>query len=312
MTRRALLIGIDDYPSAPLKACVNDAEELSKLLESNQSGSANFGIKLCLNLARKDQVMKEIRGLFEGRHDIALLYFSGHGLITGGEGYIVAPDYRKYDEGIPVRSILELSAQSKSLCKIIILDCCFSGTIGQLNGRSEDSLLPPDTVVLTACRTDEVAVEKNGHGIYTNLLLQALKGGAADLFGRISPASVYSFIDKSLGGWDQRPVFKANIDRLVTLRTVNPPIVEDALRAITQLFPEPYFQFKLDKTFEFTEPTAISENVAKFKILQKLERVGLVIPVEEEHLYWAAINEKYCCLTELGAHYWSMIFNKRF
>jgi hypothetical protein len=40
--------------------------------------------------------------------------------------------------------------------------------------------------------------------------------------------------------------------------------------------------------------------------LQRLNRVGLVIPVDADAMYWAAINEKSCKLTPLGKHYWSM------
>ena len=43
------------------------------------------------------------------------------------------------------------------------------------------------------------------------------------------------------------------------------------------------------------------------KELQKMERVGLVLPVGEEHMYWAAINGKSCKLTALGHRYWTLV-----
>lgn len=49
---------------------------------------------------------------------------------------------------------------------------------------------------------------------------QGLKGGAADIGGNITPASLYSFVDQSLGAWQQRPVFKTNISRFLPLRTI--------------------------------------------------------------------------------------------
>lgn len=36
--------------------------------------------------------------------------------------------------------------------------------------------------------------------------------------GDVTPGSIYAYIDRSLGGWEQRPVFKANIKRFVSLR----------------------------------------------------------------------------------------------
>ena len=44
-----------------------------------------------------------------------------------------------------------------------------------------------------------------------------------------------------------------------------------------------------------------------FKNLQKLESVGLVCPVGEEHMYYAAMNSKSCKLTPLGQHYWNLV-----
>ena len=38
--------------------------------------------------------------------------------------------------------------------------------------------------------------------------------------GDVTPGSIYAYIDRSLGGWEQRPVFKANIKRFVSLRSL--------------------------------------------------------------------------------------------
>jgi len=45
------------------------------------------------------------------------------------------------------------------------------------------------------------------------------------------------------------------------------------------------------------------EHTRIFKELQKCNRHGLVIPVDGDHMYYAAINSKGCKLTALGAHY---------
>ena len=34
MSRKALVVGIDDYQGCPLNGCVNDAEEIKNLLET--------------------------------------------------------------------------------------------------------------------------------------------------------------------------------------------------------------------------------------------------------------------------------------
>lgn len=59
------------------------------------------------------------------------------------------------------------------------------------------------------------------------------------------------------------------------------------------------------------EPHAKDENVAIFKILQKLQSVGLVVPVDAEYMYFAAMESKACKLTSLGYHYWRLVKDKR-
>jgi hypothetical protein len=51
--RKALCIGIDDYPLAPLKGCINDASSISTLLETHGNGSPNFAVRLVTNILTK-------------------------------------------------------------------------------------------------------------------------------------------------------------------------------------------------------------------------------------------------------------------
>jgi|GEM_PF-2158306 caspase domain protein len=39
MKQKALVIGIDDYLGSPLHCCMNDAEEIARLLKTNSDGS---------------------------------------------------------------------------------------------------------------------------------------------------------------------------------------------------------------------------------------------------------------------------------
>ena len=44
--KKALVVGIDDYPSSPLSGCVNDAVAIANTLEKNGDGSPNFSIRI--------------------------------------------------------------------------------------------------------------------------------------------------------------------------------------------------------------------------------------------------------------------------
>jgi hypothetical protein len=311
--RKALVVGINDYPNAPLRGCVNDANSISKVFETHGDGGPNLGVKLVTSPSEtitRARLKGEIESLFSGCPDVALLYFSGHGTINSFGGYIVTTDFKKYDEGVSMDEILGLANRSQAKDKIIILDCCHSGAFGSpTTTGSNVAQLSEGLSVLTASRDSESALEINGSGVFTALVVNALQGGAADLRGHITPGSIYAYVDQALGPWDQRPIFKTNVTRFTSLRTIAPPVTHERLRKLIEYFPTPQHEHKLDPSYEFTagnDPV----KVPIFRDLQKFNSVGLVVPVGEEHMYFAAMNSKSCRLTALGFQYWRMVKDK--
>jgi hypothetical protein len=324
--RKALVVGINDYPKSPLRGCVNDASAIANVFATHGDGAPNFEIKLLTSPSEtitRPVLRSAIEALFSGDSDIALLYFSGHGFINSLGGYIVTTDFTKYDEGVSMDDILKFANQSKAKDKVIILDCCHSGALGSpaLNGGNV-AQLSEGLSVLTASRDSESAIEINGSGVFTALVVNALQGGAADIRGHITPGSIYAYVDQALGVWDQRPIFKTNVTRFTSLRTISPPVAPATLRKLVDYFPTPQDEHKLDSSYEYTndraqpkagpkEPTANPVKVAIFKDLQKFASVGLVVPVDEDHMYYAAMNSKSCRLTALGFQYWRLVKEKR-
>jgi len=315
--RKALVVGINNYSNAPLNGCVNDANTIANVLRTHGDSSPNFNVRLLTSPSStidRASLRKNIETLFAGKCDIALLYFSGHGFIKSTGGYLVTTDAKQYDEGVSMDDILNIANQSKVENKVIVLDCCHSGALGSpsITGNTI-AQLSEGMSVLTASRDSESAMEINGSGVFTSLVVDALKGGAADLRGNITPGSIYA--------WDQRPIFKTNITRFTSLRTINPQVPLKTLRKIIEYFPSPQEEYQLDPSYEDTntkmvehnviEPYAIAENVAVFKSLQKFESVGLVVPIDEEHMYFAAMHSKSCRLTALGYQYWRLVEEKK-
>lgn len=70
-------------------------------------------------------------------------------------------------------------------------------------------------------------------------------------------------------------------------------------------------QHRAIKTITKIGQIVVDENVAIFKNLQKFQSVGLVMPVDVDHMYFAAMNSKSCRLTALGYHYWRLVKDKR-
>lgn len=319
--RKALVVGIDNYSQCPLRGCCNDADEVAKLLSCNDDGSPNFAVKLQKNISTKAILRKHIEECFSGDADVALFYYSGHGHIDNVGGYLVTPNFTNYDYGVSLQDVLNIANASRCKDKIIILDSCHSGFMGSISTAGQSTAVINEGVtILTASRSIEASVEINGHGLFTSLLIEALCGGAADITGYITPGGIYAYIDKALGPWEQRPVFKTNVTRFTPLRKVTPQVDISIIRRICTYFPSEDAEMPIDPSFEPTnsldvmheviQPYANPDNTKIFSDLQKLEGIGLVVPVGEEHMYFAAMRSKTCALTSIGKQYWRLVKDK--
>jgi hypothetical protein len=315
--RRALAVGINAYPRAPLSGCVNDAASMAALLSQHEDGSPNFDCKLATapseEITRK-ALKQKLHALFHDDADVALFYFSGHGTANSLGGYLVTQDAERYDEGVPMQDVLTLANKATGIREVVILlDCCNSGAFGQVPQMGVDSVtLREGLTVLTASGPDQPSMEVGGAGVFTELVRAALQGGASDVMGRVTIASIYAYADQALGAWGQRPLFKSHVSKLISLRDCKPMVPADKLRLLPQYFTEPGFEFRLDPSFEsykddpayayVTDPPN-RKNEEIFKDLQKFCAAHLLVPVGEEHMYYAAMNRKSCKLTALGEFY---------
>lgn len=315
--RKALLVGVDYYANiSRLFGCVNDALAVKSVLERNSDGSVNFSVKLIpgtetTQTVTRERMKENVRELFAGDSEIALFYFAGHGHIETTGGYLCASDCRTGDDGMPLGEVLIYANKSRARNKVIVLDSCHSGIAGATSVAPLSSELTEGLTILTASTAEQYATEENGSGVFTTLLVDALNGAAGNLVGDVTPGSVYAHIDQSLGPWEQRPIFKTNVKSFVSLRQVQPLVTLTELHRIKEFFPAPGFMFKLNPTFEperqgwlrQTIPPPDPRNTTTFAILQKFNRVNLVVPVNAPHLWHAAMNSTGCKLTALGEHY---------
>ena len=321
--RRALLIGIDNYPGKynKLNGCIADIKAIRQALEFNGDGSENFEIEELKDVKSSRMAMGQIETLFATDLDVALLYFSGHGYVNSTGSEIVFPNditNDGYYNGLQMRSVMDIVNQSKAKNKIIILDCCHAGDIGRYRVDIDSSDLRTGVSILSACRGDQSAAGRDGATSYfTAALCMALSGAAADFLGNITMGNVYAYIDRFFTVSEQRPVFKTNVTEFVPLKTVTPKVPTELIREIAILFPNGIDTYSLDSSFEFTnsidnrpqlkEPYAKAENVEIMKKLQKLASIGFIEPVGERHMYFAAMNSKACKLTDLGMYYWLLV-----
>jgi hypothetical protein len=305
--RRALLVGIDDYRVDPLVGCVDDANGLGNLLRVNDDGSPNFSCRVLTAPSEpitRAALMAALNELFANDADVALFFFAGHGTETNLGGYLVTQDASSYNEGISLTELLTLANNSRAKEVVVLLDSCRSGSFGALPALgTETANLREGVSVLTAARSYQDAVGDTQGGVFTLLIRAALEGGAADVLGEVTVASVYSYLDQSLGPWDQRPLMKSHVSTLIPLRRSLPALPLEVLRRLPDWFGAPDAEFPLDPSYEPEAEPEDSVHEEIFGCLQKCRAAKLVEPVGEEHMYFAAVNSKACRLTPLGRHY---------
>lgn len=137
--RRALVIGNSSYMHAEfLRNAATDARDVA-----NKLRDIGFDVHEGHNLIRADMLRLAVEFTQDLQSDdIALFYFSGHGVQIGAENYILPIDARGSDEIELKRASISLQAILKEMelrapQNIIILDACRNNPLQpQANGRS--------------------------------------------------------------------------------------------------------------------------------------------------------------------------------
>lgn len=330
LPRRALLIGINTYDNAPnLFGCVSDAEVMAELLVRNQDKTPNYECRTLLDTMEngkpitRAKLREACQRLFSNdfRGDV-LFYFSGHGFLTEYGGYVCTSDATKDDWGIPMQEIVDIANKSQANDIFIILDCCHSGNIANLsllntgNTKNPIATIRENMTIIAASRDSQVSIEAGGHGLFTAAVLDALEGGAADHMGWVTPSSIYAYVERRFGSWDQRPVYKTNATGVTVVRECSPLIDRLMLHKLLELFPSQDYQYQLDPEYEpedeygnFHEPVN-HEKVATSKLFKQYRDAGLLKPsVPDEQLYWTARRSHTVQLTLRGCEYWWLVRN---
>lgn len=177
--RRALLIGINDYPNpdARLDGCVNNVFLMSSVLQ--ECGFEADDIRVCLDhRATRDGILDRMDWLVEDPlpGDERIFYFSGHGAQMAEYGPQGEPDHMleclvpwdfdwSEDSGITDREISQFYSQLPyDLSLALIFDCCHSGGLHRDARAKKRGISPPDDIRHRALKWDlesEMWVERD-------------------------------------------------------------------------------------------------------------------------------------------------------
>lgn len=345
MARKALYVGIESYQSyGNLPGCCKDAQELAALLQTHDNGGPNFTAKV---LAKSQVTTAELSGaiheLFQPFDGDILFYFSGHGDQDSTSHYLITSNAAPGALGFRMNDLLTLAEGALKHCQsvTIILDCCHAGAVGNNNVHSlvPTTQLAEGITLLAAASTDQAAVMINNRSAFTQLLMRALNGGAADPRGRVTTAAVYAFIESSFGPFHQRPIYKTHEFRSTALRYAEPSVQDSELRRLTELFATPDAVVQLSADFEnfILQPDKVPkydcsdtivdaignpEKLNKRKLLKNFQLAGLArLQVVDKtrappdgkltDLFWACLYGQGVRLTVAGRFYWDLVNTHR-
>ena len=320
--RKALVVGInhyDHYP--PLTGCVNDATRMCELLKwhgNTQEALPNFKTRLLLSgdypdkKITRSRLRNEIETFLDsskGSADVALLYFSGHGYENSLGGYLVTQDARAYEEGFSVNDLLIFANNSKIKEIIILLDCCYSGNVGDFPMLCDGiTILRKGITIMTSSQSDKVSLELEGMGgVFTDVLVKGLQGLSADLLGNVKLYTLFDQAHQMLSYYDQTPMLKSNTESSLILRLTTPKIAREDLRLLIELFLNVRQVFRIERLhFEDGE---ITRNKV-ISLLKNFLKHGLLQSVFEEEGTIEESLERPLTLTVLGQFYWDMVKKK--
>jgi uncharacterized caspase-like protein len=200
MAKVALLIGVSEYREGlkALPAAPKDVAAMQEVLQHPEMGGFD-DVKTLVNPSHSEMAVAiELWFRERQRDDLAVLFFSGHGVKDESrELYFAACDTRKIKENLIQSTAVSANfvrgclKRCKSKRQVVILDCCFSGAFGDLLAKDDDSvdiesqLGTEGGVVLTSSSSLQYSFEQQGSdlSIYTRYLVEGIRTGAADQDG---------------------------------------------------------------------------------------------------------------------------------
>lgn len=231
MSRHALLVAVGEYEDPrlnALRAPQQDVTRLAAVLEDPAVGGFD-SVRVVVD-APDHEIRRALEDVLAERSsdDLVLVYFSCHGLKTPQQRlYFAASNTRQErpsSTAVPRTFVNELFEDCRAAGRVLLLDCCFSGAYGKGIKAAGDAVLDDvgeGYVVLTASNAFEYAFEEERlsleapqASVFTDVLLEGLSSGAADLNGDgwVDAQELFNYVHREVRARraDQTPKFFAH------------------------------------------------------------------------------------------------------
>lgn len=229
----AVVVGINEYknPKLTLKYAVADANLFADTL--NEVAGRMFDNVVIKRLVSPSDTTKEAIKKVMGEmkqlnpDDLFVFYVAAHGTVDEGEYFLLTSNvgsvstYKLREDALTQGELKEFVANVPSTKKMIIIDTCNAGKLGEAlqsalltRGMSEDvaikilSRAVGSTVISASTSLQEAIEGYNNHGLFTYILSEGLKGKAdTDGDGFIKTIELANYVDSEVPSIAER-VFK--------------------------------------------------------------------------------------------------------
>jgi hypothetical protein len=220
--RIALVIGNSSYRHiSPLENPVNDARLMAETLTGLGFELVGGGTQIDLDKAGFDAAVQRFGNEVQAA-DVALFYYSGHGVHVNGANYLVpvgANPIREADVDFQMLDVALVPRQmedSRARLKIVMLDACRNNPFGgrglRTIGRGLAQIQAPEgTLISYATQPGNVALDgSGGNSPYTKALALTIPRHGLDVFQTFNEVGLE--VKRATGGRQQPWVSSSPID----------------------------------------------------------------------------------------------------
>ncbi len=190
-SRYALVIGNNNYSNlSTLKNAVNDSRDIANALKD-----VGFDVIELTNVSRSEMLsgLKRFTNKLSSNGGVGMVFYSGHGIETGGVNYLVPIDANiedKYDirnSSLSLDEVLSRLESAGNRLNIVVLDACRNdpftnrSVAKRVIGENRGLVQPPEAkgiyIAYSASAGKTASDGTGGNGTFTKHLLKNIKSG---------------------------------------------------------------------------------------------------------------------------------------
>lgn len=220
-SHRVILVGTANYVADEtldnIPQVKNNIESLvGILLDPFTVGLSPSAITTIVDEPHSTSLLEKIQSVAKEAYDTLIVYYVGHGLY-GDENvslYLAASqttDEGKAFNGVEYEKLKKIVINSPAKRKILILDCCYSGSVleGGMSGSEAGQIVDVSgTCVLTASSANKRAMAPPDmeHTLFTGALIDVLSEGREALPSVVTIGDLFDSVERDLTTMGNAPV----------------------------------------------------------------------------------------------------------